>query len=123
MIGRMAKDGTPDDTVRFRHELSKQRHGELGIMTGFHDERPVPFAWITYPLRAKTNYGLLLVNGRPRIVNVEDPKLLDVKTMKQVPSSVIRKRNFPMSMSGREIGTERDGRVPNPDPMEEYSLR
>jgi hypothetical protein len=76
VIGQVAKDGAPDDAVRFTHELSEQSHGELGIMTGFHDERPVAFAWITYPLRANTNYGLLLVNGRPRIVNGEDPELL-----------------------------------------------
>ena len=49
-------------------------------MTGFQNEGPVAFAWITYPLRANTNYGLLLLNGQPRIVNVEDLKLLDVKS-------------------------------------------
>ena len=36
---------------------------------------------MSYPLRS--TYGLLLVNGNPRIVNAEDLKLLDQKTMKQ----------------------------------------
>lgn len=85
MIGRMANSGAPDDAVRFTRELYKQSHGEFGIMTGFQEEGPVAFAWITYPLRANTNYGFLLVNGQPRIVNVEDLELLDVKTMKRSP--------------------------------------
>ncbi len=95
MIGQMAKAGAPADAVRFTRELYKESHGEFGVMTGFHDEGPVAFAWITYPLRANTNYGLLLVNGQPRIVNVEDLKLLDVKTMKQSPQFQDAKRQFP----------------------------
>jgi len=82
MIGQMAKAGAPEGAVQFTRELYKQNHGEFGVMTGFQGEQSVAFAWITYPLRANTNYGLLLVNGQPRIVNVEDLKLLDVKAMK-----------------------------------------
>lgn len=83
LIGQMTKAGAPADAVSFTRELYKQNHGEFGIMTGFEDEGPVAFAWITYPLRANTNYGFLLVNGQPRIINGEDLKLLDTKTMKQ----------------------------------------
>jgi hypothetical protein len=85
MVGQMAKAGAPADATSFTREIYKHSHGEFGIMTGLLDEGPVAFAWITYPLRANTNYGLLLVNGKPRIINVEDLKLLDVKTMKQSP--------------------------------------
>ncbi len=95
MIGQMAKAGAPADVVRFTRELYKEGHGEFGVMTGFHDEGPVAFAWITYPLRANTNYGLLLVNGKPPIVNVEDLKLLDVKAMRQSPQFQNAKRQFP----------------------------
>lgn len=95
MIGQMAKAGAPADGVRFTRELYKQSHGEFGVMTGFQNEGPVAFAWITYPLRANTNYGLLLVNGKPRIVNVEDLKLLDVKTMKQSAQFQDAKNQFP----------------------------
>jgi len=95
MIGQMAKAGAPADAVSFTRELYKESHGEVGVMTGFQDEGPLAFAWITYPLRANTNYGLLLVNGRPRIVNVEDLKLLDLKTMKQSSQFQDAKRQFP----------------------------
>jgi len=95
MIGQMARAGAPADSVGFTRELYKESHGEFGVMTGFHDEGPVAFAWINYPLRANTNNGLLLVNGRPRIVNVEDLKLLDVKTMKESSQFQDAKRQFP----------------------------
>ncbi len=95
MIGQMAKAGAPDAAVGFTRELYKESHGEFGVMTGFQDEGPVAFAWITYPLRANTNYGLLLLNGRPRIVNVEDLKLLDVKAMKQSSQFRDAKLQFP----------------------------
>jgi hypothetical protein len=95
MIGQMAKASAPADAVRFTRELYKESHGEFGVMTGFQDEGPVAFAWVTYPLRANTNYGLLLLNGRPRIINVEDLKLLDVKSMKQSSQFQDVKRQFP----------------------------
>jgi hypothetical protein len=94
-IGQMSKAGAPTATVSFTRELYKESHGEFGIMTGFQDEGPVAFAWITYPLRANTNYGLLLVNGRPAIVNVEDLKLLDTKTMKRNFQFQDLKNQFP----------------------------
>jgi hypothetical protein len=95
MIGQMARAGAPDDALRFSRELYKENHGEFGVMTGFHEASPVSFAWITYPLRANTNYGLLLVNGQPRILNVEDLTLLDVRAMKQSSQFQDLKRQFP----------------------------
>ncbi len=40
---------------------------------------PVDIAWVQYPLSSTS--GLYLVNGEPRIINVENLNLLDVKTM------------------------------------------
>jgi hypothetical protein len=95
LVGQMQKAGASQDAVSFTRELQKQSAGDFGIMTGFQDEGPVAFAWITYPLRANTNYGLLLVNGQPRIVNVEDLKLLDQKVMKQSFQFQDLKNQFP----------------------------
>lgn len=85
VIDQLAKAGASADAVNFTRELYKQNGGDIGIMTGFQAVGPVDFAWITYPLRANTNYGLLFINGQPPIVNVEDLKLLDRKTMEQSP--------------------------------------
>lgn len=95
MIAQMAKAGAPAAAVSFTRQLYKQNGGDFGIMTGFQAQNPVAFAWITYPLRANTNYGLLLVNGRPAIVNVEDLKLLDRKTMEQSSQFQDLKVRFP----------------------------
>jgi len=95
MIGQMAPAGAPAAALSFTRELYKESHGEFGIMTGLQDEGPVAFAWVTYPLRANTNYGLLLLNGQPQIVNVEDLKLLDVKTMKKSSQFQDAKLQFP----------------------------
>jgi hypothetical protein len=108
MIGQMARAGAPRDAVQFTRELYKQSHGDFGIMTGFQNEGPVAFAWITYPLRANTNYGLLLLNGQPRIVNVEDLKLLDVRAMKQSPQFRDIKAQFP---NVNVWPGDRDGRI------------
>ena len=81
VISQMSKAGASAAAVSFTRELFKQMDGEVGIMAGFHPVGPVDIAWITYPLRSR--YGLLLVNGRPRIINLEDLKLLDQKGMQQ----------------------------------------
>jgi hypothetical protein len=94
-IAQMTTAGAPADAVRFTRELYMQSHGEVGIMTGFQPVSPVDFAWITYPLRANTNYGLLLVNGDPRIVNVENLKQLDRKTMEASPQFKDLRFQFP----------------------------
>ena len=95
MIAQMEKAGAPADAVRFTRELYDENHGEFGFMTGFQEASPVSIAWITYPLRANTNYGLLVVNGKPRIVNLEDLKLLDAKAMKSSPGFQDLKAQFP----------------------------
>ena len=95
IISQMAKAGASDDAVSFARELYKQNGGDVGIMTGFQAVGPVDFAWITYPLRANTNYGLLFVNGKPEIVNVENLNLLDRKGMEQTPQFKDLKFQFP----------------------------
>jgi hypothetical protein len=81
VINQMPKAGAPADAVNFTRELFKLSGGEVGIMAGFQKVGPVDIAWVSYPLRS--TYGLMLVNGKPRIINAEELKLLDQKTMRQ----------------------------------------
>lgn len=81
VIDQMPKAGAPAEVVAFSRELYKQTGGEFGFMGGFNKVGPVDIAWVQYPLRSSN--GLLLVNGKPRIINAEDLKLLDEKTMQQ----------------------------------------
>jgi hypothetical protein len=95
LTDQMAKAGAPAAAVSFTDELYKQSHGQFGIMTGFQKQSPVALAWVTYPLRANTNYGLMLVNGRPPMIDVEDLELLDRKTMRQSFQFQDLKNQFP----------------------------
>lgn len=82
-INQMAKAGAPADAVSFTRELSRQSHGDVGIMTSFNKVGPVDIAWVVYPTHDPSNFGLLLVNGEPKLVNAEDLKLLDQKGLQQ----------------------------------------
>jgi hypothetical protein len=95
LTGQMTKAGASAHAVNFTQDLYKQSHGDFGIMTAFQDQGTLAFAWIIYPLRANTNNGLLLVNGQPLIVDLEDLKLLDTKTMKQSSQFQNVKGQFP----------------------------
>jgi hypothetical protein len=82
-IDQMAKLGAPAGAVSFTRMLYKQSDGQVGIMTEFHQVGPVDEARVMYPLRANDNYGLLLVNGQPAILDVDDLKKLDRAAMEQ----------------------------------------
>jgi hypothetical protein len=64
-------------------------------MSGFNKVGPVDVAFVTYPLRANTNNGILFVNGTPKIVNAEDPKLLNQADMQQSPQFQNTLAQFP----------------------------
>jgi hypothetical protein len=84
-IDQMSKLGAPAGAVSFTRMLYKQSDGQVGIVTEFHKVGPVDEARVMYPLRANDNYGLLLVNGDPAILDVDDFKKLDRAAMEQNP--------------------------------------
>ncbi len=94
-INQMAKAGASDDAVNFTRTLFQSNGGDVGILTGFHAVGPVDIGWVTYPLRANTNYGLLLLNGKPQLINVEDMKRLDHKGLEQSFQFQDVKKQFP----------------------------
>jgi hypothetical protein len=95
-INQMSKAGASPAAVAFTRELQTQSNGDVGIMSGFDKVGPVvDVAFITYPLRANTNYGLVFVNGTPRIINAEELKLLNQSEMQQSPQFQNTKAQFP----------------------------
>ena len=95
-INQMSKAGASPAAVAFTRELQKQSNGDVGIMSGFDKVGPVvDVAFITYPLRANTNNGLLFVNGTPKIINAEDLSLLNQTEMQQSPQFQNTKAQFP----------------------------
>jgi hypothetical protein len=95
LIDRMEKAGASSHAVAFTRELYKQSKGDFGIMSGYQEQGALAFAWVIYPLRANTNNGLLLVNGKPAMVNLEDLRLLDTKTMERSFQFQDLKNQFP----------------------------
>lgn len=96
-INQMSKAGAPVAAVAFTRMLYDQSEsgGDVGIMSGFHAVGPVDVAFVTYPLRANTNNGILFVNGTPKIINAEDLKLLNQAEMQQSPQFQNTKAQFP----------------------------
>ncbi len=102
-IVQMSKAGAPPSAVAFTQSLLQQSGGDFGIMSGFNAVGPVDVAFVTYPLRANTNNGLLFVNGTPKIVNAENLKLLDQAGMQQSPQFQNTKNAVPQGqrLAGR----------------------
>ena len=84
-MNQIAAAGAPADAVSFTRMLYQQSNGLVGIMSAFKNYGVVDAAQVFYPLRANDNYGLLLVNGEPRILDVDDLQRLDQQTMEQDP--------------------------------------
>jgi hypothetical protein len=94
-IDQMSTLGAPADAISFTRMLYRQSNGDVGIMTEFRKLGPVDEARVMYPLRANDNYGLLLVNGDPAIVDVDDLKKLDRTAMEQSPLYRSVKQKYP----------------------------
>ncbi len=123
-IAQMSKSGAPPAAVAFTRMLTKQNGGDVGIMSGFNKVGPVDVAFIAYPLRANTNYGLVFVNGTPKIVNAENLKLLDQASMQQSPQFQNTKAQFPKVnlWPGDRDGTTWPNSSTNPDGSLSFTL-
>jgi hypothetical protein len=94
-INQIAAAGAPADAVSFTRMLYQQSNGQVGIMSAFQKVGPVDEAQVFFPLRANDNYGLLLVNGDPRILDVDNMEKLDSAAMDEDPMYVAVKKKFP----------------------------
>jgi hypothetical protein len=97
LIRQMSAAGAPADAVSFTRMLYGQNDGAVGIMTTFKKYGPVDAAQVFYPLRANDNYALLLVNGDPQILDVDDLQKLDRAGMEQNPMFQSIKQKFPQT--------------------------
>jgi len=93
-LHQIAAAGASADAVRFTQMLYQQNGGTVGIMTAFKNYGPVDAAQVLYPLRANDNYGLVLVNGDPKVLDVDDLQKLDRAAMEQNPMFQGVKKKF-----------------------------
>src|SRR5581483_7976059 len=84
-INQMSAAGAPAEVVGFTRMLYGQSDGQVGIMSAFKRFGSVDAAQVMYPLRANDNCGVLLVNGDPKILDVDNLQKLDRSSMEQDP--------------------------------------
>ena len=94
-INQMSVAGAPADAVSFTRMLYQENDGQVGMMSMFKKSGPVDAAQVFYPLRANDNYALLLVNGDPKILDVDDLQKLDQAAMQQDALFQAIKKQYP----------------------------
>jgi hypothetical protein len=94
-INQMSVAGAPADAVSFSRMLFRQTGGQLGIMVAFKHYGAVDAAQVFYPLRANDNYGVLLVNGDPGLLDIDNLEKLERTAMQDDPRFQAIKRKFP----------------------------
>ncbi len=70
----MEKAGAPAAAVDFA-----RRTGDQGYLTQLRESGVVDVAYAEYPFRANENRVVLLVNGEPAAIDVDDPSLISTK--------------------------------------------
>ncbi len=96
-INQMSSAGAPAEALNFTRMLYQQSDGQVGIMTAFKKFGVVDAAQVMYPLRANDNYGLLLINGDPKVLDVDDLQKLDQAAMNENPMFVSVKQKYPQT--------------------------
>jgi hypothetical protein len=94
-IDQMPKLDAPPGAVGFARMYQQLSHGEVAIITDFKKVGPVDMVKVVYPLRANDNTGLLLVNGDPKILDINDMKYLDRKAMEDSWTFKVIKDRYP----------------------------
>ena len=72
-----------------------QAFGGGAFVRKFRDAGRVDIVQVVYPFRANENHGMLLVNGDPPIVDVDDIMLLPKEAMEQDKTYMSIKKNYP----------------------------
>ena len=84
-IDQMSASGAPARAVSFTLMLLSPERWPGRHHDRLPQSRPGGRCARLYPLRANDNYGLLLVNGDPAVLDVDDLKKLDQAAMEQNP--------------------------------------
>lgn len=81
---QMRKAGAPADALAFTRALydSTKQVGALGAIKEYG---PVALAWVVFPLRAGNNDALLIVNGKPPLIDLDNMHELDTAALHKDP--------------------------------------
>ncbi len=90
---QMQKAGASPQAIAFLHEMHNDAY-----LAKFQNTGRVSIAWIIYPYRANSNTGCLLVNGTPRLVDVDDLSKLPASQLKSDPAWTALVAKHPKAM-------------------------
>jgi hypothetical protein len=98
----MGKAGASPSAVAF------MRRGEGAYVRDFRRAGPVDIAYVTYPFRANENEGVLLVNGTPASVDIDNQRLLAKAELAKDPVYAGLAKQYPQISvwPGDRYGTE-----------------
>lgn len=89
-IASIKKDGATKEAIAFVKLL-----GEPGYMREFREAGPVDIAFVNFPFRANENQGCFLVNGNPRMVNVDDLAAITPRMLRNNAEYLKIKEKYP----------------------------
>ncbi len=89
-ISFMEKSGASPQAAAFARLLDRR-----GYLRGFRKAGPVDIAYVAYPFRANENYGYLLVNGDPTMIDVDNLNALPKKQLESDPKYMKLAAKFP----------------------------
>ncbi len=90
VVSAMAKSGASPEAVAFT-----KSSGNLAYIRNFQETGRVDIAYVEYPFRANENQGILLVNGFPQIIDVDNLNALPRGELQRDPLYVHLVREFP----------------------------
>jgi len=93
-MGQMSNAGAPPEVVHSTRMIYRSL-GEVAIVTDFKSAGPVDMVRIEFPLRATDNAGLLLVNGDPKVLDVDAMDKLNRREMEAAPHFQAVKQKYP----------------------------
>ncbi len=101
LIDHMAAAGASDQAVDFSRMMYYKTDHEAVIVTDFHKSGPVDVAKVSYPLHTANTVGMLILNGDPPVLDVDDLKLLDTAAMDDNPNFKAVQSKFPYAMMAK----------------------
>jgi hypothetical protein len=93
-MAHMSSGGASPEAVHITRLMYKSL-GEVAIVTDFKAAGPVDMARVEFPLRATDNSGLLLVNGVPKVLDVDNLDRLNRGAMEVAPQFQAVKQRYP----------------------------
>lgn len=90
LVSVMERSGATAEAVAFTRLI-----GNSGYMYDFREAGQVDIAYVHYPFRANENWGCLLVNGLPSVIDVDDRDILPLKELEKDRAYLEISKKFP----------------------------